>query len=508
MTTLRLVLGDQLSPDLSSLRDIDRTRDTVLMCEVADETTYVPHHKKKIAFILAAMRHFAQELRAGGVAVDYIGLDDPGNTGSFAGELARAVQRHRPERIVVTEPGEWRVHADMEGWSAALGIPVEIREDTRFFCSRARFARWTEGRRSLRMEFFYREMRREHGILLDAADEPVGGAWNFDRDNRKPLPADAQPPERVAFPPDATTHAVLDLVATRFATHFGDLLPFGFAVTRADAEQACAHFMRVCLPHFGDHQDAMKTGAPFLWHAVISPYLNVGLLDPRTVVRAAEAEYAAGRAPINAVEGFVRQILGWREFVRGIYWHRMPDYASTNALGATRPLPGFYWTGDTRMNCLSQVVGETRANAYAHHIQRLMVTGNFALLAGIAPAEIEAWYLAVYADAFDWVELPNTHGMVLFADGGYLASKPYAASGKYIDRMSDYCDGCAYDPARSDGESACPLNYLYWNFLMENEPRLAGNPRMAMPYRTLAGFAPERRARLRADAARFLEALS
>jgi deoxyribodipyrimidine photolyase-related protein len=351
-------------------------------------------------------------------------------------------------------------------------------------------------------------MRREHGILLDAAGEPAGGAWNFDRENRKPLPAGSQPPRRAAVAPDAVTREVIDLVARRFASHFGDLEPFGFAVTRADARRAFDAFLADCLPHFGDHQDAMKTGEPFLWHAVISPYLNVGLLDPRDVVRAAAAAYASGRAKINAVEGFVRQILGWREFVRGIYWLRMPGYGDSNALNATRPLPAFYWTGETRMNCVAQAVAETRANAYAHHIQRLMVTGNFALLAGIAPAEVEAWYLAVYADAFDWVELPNTHGMALFADGGYLASKPYAASGKYIDRMSDYCGACAYDVSRSDGDGSCPFNRLYWDFLLRNAETLSRNPRMAMPYRTLARFTPERRARIRAEAQSFLETLA
>jgi deoxyribodipyrimidine photolyase-related protein len=508
MTTLRLVLGDQLTTGLSALVDADPTRDVVLLCEVAEETGYVPHHKQKIAFILAAMRHFAEELRARGHRVDYVRLDDPANTGSFGGEVARAVARHGATRVVATAPGEWRVQAAMSAWSDALGLPVEIRADDRFFCTPGRFARWAEGRRSLRMEFFYREMRREHGVLLDAAGDPEGGQWNFDRDNRKPLPRDAHPPQRCVFAPDAITAEVLALVAQRFPENFGDLKTFGFAVTRADAERALAEFLRLCLPSFGDHQDAMKAGAPFLWHAVISPYLNVGLLDPRAVVRAAEAEFRAGRAPINAVEGFIRQILGWREYVRGIYWLRMPGYAASNALGARRRLPAFYWTGDTDLRCLAQAIGDTRAHAYAHHIQRLMVTGNFALLAGIAPAEIEAWYLAVYADAFEWVELPNTHGMALFADGGLLASKPYAASGKYIDRMSDYCDGCRYDVTRNDGPDACPFNHLYWTFLMENAATLARNPRMAMPYRSLAAFPEAKKARLRADSARFLDGLA
>lgn len=508
MTTLRFVLGDQLSPDLSSLRDLDPARDVVLMAEVADETRYVPHHKQKLAFILSAMRHFAAELRARGIVVDYVALEADGNTGSFDGELARAVRRHAAQRVVATRPGEWRVAERMADWSAALGIPVELRDDDRFFCSPEDFARWAGPRRGLRMEFFYREMRRRHRVLLEGDGEPVGGRWNLDRDNRRPAPAGLVPPPVPMFPTDRITEEVLELVERRFAGNFGDLRPFGWAVTRADAEAALADFIERRLPLFGDYQDAMRLDAPHLWHSVISPYLNVGLLDPRAVVSRAEAAWRAGHAPLNAVEGFVRQILGWREYVRGLYWLKMPGYARTNALGATRPLPSFYWTGDVEMRCLAEAIGATRRHAYAHHIQRLMLTGNFALLAGLAPAEVEAWYLAVYADAFEWVELPNTHGMALFADGGLLASKPYAASGKYIDRMSDYCRACRYDVARSDGADACPFNYLYWAFLDANAPTLARNPRLAMPYRTLRAFAPERRARFRADAQRFLESLA
>jgi deoxyribodipyrimidine photolyase-related protein len=271
--------------------------------------------------------------------------------------------------------------------------------------------------------------------------------------------------------------------------------------------QALAEFVASCLPDFGDYQDAMKAGEVFLFHSVLSPYLNVGLLTPREVCAAAEAAWQSGHAQLNAVEGFVRQILGWREFVRGIYWARMPHYRTTNALAAGRKLPWFYWSGETDLNCLKQAIGDIRRTAYGHHIQRLMVTGNFALLAGIAPAEIEAWYLAVYADAFEWVELPNVHGMAIFADGGLLASKPYAASGAYINRMSDYCAACRYDPAVKSGPQACPFNFLYWDFLMRNEKPLSGNPRMAMPYRTLAGFPPARRAEIARDAAAFLEGL-
>jgi deoxyribodipyrimidine photolyase-related protein len=503
---LRFVLGDQLTRNLSSLRDLDPARGVVLMVEVGDEATYVKHHKQKIAFVLASMRRFADALRAEGVRVDYVRLDDPANSHSFDGELARAAERHRPARIVATEPGEWRVWERMRGWEAALGIQVEIRDDDRFFCSRAEFAAWAGTRKNLRMEFFYREMRKKTGYLMrDGA--PEGGAWNFDAENRKRLPKGYRAAPRARTAPDATTREVLDLVAREFADHFGDLEPFGWATDRAGAEAALAAFVADHLPFFGDFQDAMKSDDDFLHHAVLAPYLNVGLLTAREVCEAALAAYRAGAVPLNAAEGFVRQIVGWREFVRGIYWTRMPGYAQTNYLGAKRGLPAFYWTGETKMNCLARTVDATKRNAYAHHIQRLMVTGNFALLAGVAPAEIEEWYLIVYADAFDWVELPNVHGMVLHADGGVLGSKPYAASGAYIDRMSDYCGACAYDPKLKAGPNACPFNYLYWNFLIANQAKLGGNPRLAMPYRTLAAMAPARRAEIAHDAKSFLDGL-
>ncbi|ACA19770.1 deoxyribodipyrimidine photolyase-related protein [Methylobacterium sp. 4-46] len=506
MRTLRFVLGDQLHPRLAGLTDLDPARDVVLMAEVAEEATYVRHHKQKIALVLSAMRHFAAELRARGVAVDYVALEDAGNTGSFGGELARAVARHRPDRVVVTEPGEWRVLAMMRDWSETLGVPVEIRADIRFLCPREAFARWAEGRASLRMETFYRAMRRRTGFLMrDGA--PVGGRWNFDQENRRKLPADHRLPARLRFPPDAVTREVIALVARRFPGHFGDLDGFGWPVTREQALAALRHFLDECLPAFGDYQDAMRAGAPFLYHALLAPALNLGLLDAEEVCRAAERAHAEGRAPLNAVEGFIRQILGWREYVRGLYWARMPDYAATNALGAARDLPWFYWSGETAMRCLADSVAATRAHAHAHHIQRLMVLGNFALLAGIRPAALEEWFLVVYADAYEWVELPNVHGMALWADGGLLASKPYAASGAYIDRMSDYCRACAYDVRLKSGTRACPFNYLYWAFLITHAERLSGNPRLAMPYRTLARMPASRRREILADAARFLAGL-
>jgi deoxyribodipyrimidine photolyase-related protein len=506
MTAIRFVFADQLTKELSSLRGADREADVILLAEVGAEATHVRHHKQKIAFLFSAMRHFAQALRDDGFTVDYVRIDDLENSQCFTGEIERAVKRHSASEVFVTEPGEWRVWQMMLDWRETLGVPVHIREDDRFVCSRERFAQWAEGRKQYRMEFFYRDMRRLTGLLMDG-EEPEGGQWNYDHDNRKSLPKGVSPPERRRFPPDDITKGAIADVARRFGNHFGNLEPFGWAVTREDALVALDHFIADCLSGFGDYQDAMKTGEDFLFHAVISPYLNCGLLTAREVCDKAETAYRDGKAPLNAVEGFIRQVIGWREFVRGIYWTRMPDYAATNHLGASRKLPAFYWTGETDMHCLGECVRTTREHAYAHHIQRLMVTGNFALLAGIAPAAIEEWYLVVYADAYDWVELPNVHGMVMHADGGLLGSKPYAASGAYINRMSDYCGTCRYDPDVKSGQDACPFNYLYWNFLIENEGKLSRNPRMTMPYRTLAKMAPGRRAEIAREATTFLDGL-
>ena len=479
---LRLVLGDQLSFDLASLADLDPARDRVLLAEVAEEAGHVPHHPQKIAFLFSAMRHFAQALRERGVAVDYVTLDDPANSGTLAGELARCAARHRPAEIHVTEAGDWRVEQALK----ASGLPLVWHADSRFLCSRGEFARWAQGKKQLRMEFFYREMRRKSGLLLHPDGSPEGGAWNFDADNRKRLPKGLRGPLPAQFAPDAITAEVLALVAARFAHHYGRLDGFDYPVTHAEAEQLWAHFLDFGLAAFGDYQDAMADGEPFLFHARIGAALNVGLLDLRRLCADVEAAYRQGRVALNAAEGFIRQLIGWREYVRGIYWLQMPDYAQRNAFANTRDLPAFYWSGQTRMNCLRQTIGQTLEYAYAHHIQRLMVTGNFALLAGVEPRQLCDWYLAVYMDAFDWVELPNVLGMVLHADGGYLGSKPYCASGQYLKRMSDYCAGCVYKVEDSTGENACPFNALYWHFLMRHRERLQGNPRMAMVYKNLA----------------------
>ena len=504
MGTLRLVLGDQLSPQLSSLSDADKSADVILIAEVMEEATYVRHHKKKIAFLFAAMRHFAEELKTAGYQVRYIRLDDPANQGSLRAEVARALEQFPGlKRLVVTKPGEWRLLQDMERWSDLFAVPVELREDTRFIVSLKEFNAWASGRKQLRMEYFYREVRRKTGLLMDG-DQPEGGQWNYDTENRKRLPRSMAPPQRFLPEADELTREVMALVAERFPDHFGDLEPWVFATTRAGAEQARDHFLSEILPGFGDWQDAMARGEPWMWHSLLSVYLNCGLLDPLDVCQRAEAEWKAGRAPLNAVEGFIRQIIGWREYVRSIYWLKMPGYAEMNALEAHHPLPEFYWTGKTQMRCMAEAIGQTQRYAYAHHIQRLMITGNFALLAGLSPAQVNEWYLLVYADAYEWVELPNTHGMALHADGGLMASKPYAASGNYISKMSDYCEGCSYDVKRRTGEKACPFNFLYWDFVDRHEARFRSNPRMAVICKSLNRMSVSERAAIRAETAGFL----
>ena len=475
---LVLVLGDQLSHVLSSIRMAEKGRDVVVMAEVMDEATYVPHHPKKIALVLAAMRKFASALKHEGWTVAYTKLDDEANTGSITGELVRRASEFDADEIIATIPGEWRLI------DALNDLPLVVRQlpDDRFVTSPKEFADWAEGRKELRMEWFYRQVRRKTGLLMEDG-EPVGGKWNYDSENRKPAPQDTRSPEPLTFEPDAAVTDVLDLVEKRFAENFGELHPFGFATDRKQALAVLDHFISCGLPRFGDYQDAMIAGEPWLWHAIISPYLNIGLLNPVEVCRRAEEAFRAGAAPLNAVEGFIRQIIGWREYVRGIYFLEGPDYTSRNALDHDRPLPALFWGGETHMRCLGEVVGQTRDHAYAHHIQRLMITGNFALLAGLDPGAVHQWYLSVYADAFEWVEAPNTIGMSQFADGGLVASKPYVSSGNYISKMSDYCSGCHYDVKAKTGERACPFNLLYWHFIERNRERLQNNPRMSVIYR-------------------------
>ncbi|MDO9526670.1 MAG: cryptochrome/photolyase family protein [Gemmobacter sp.] len=502
MVRLVLVLGDQLTPTLAALRAADKAHDLVVMAEVMSEATYVPHHPKKIALVFAAMRKFASRLRNDGWQVAYTRLDDPQNAGSIPGELLRRASETGTTRVIATRPGEWRLIEALE--TAPLNI--KLLEDDRFIASHADFDHWADGRKQLRMEYFYREMRRKTSLLMQG-DTPAGGKWNFDHDNRKPAKADLFLPTPLRFAPDETVQEVLDLVAARFPDNVGQLTPFGLATDPAQAEAVLEQFIQTALPSFGDYQDAMLSGNPFLYHALISAYMNIGLLDPLAVCQRAEAAWKAGRAPLNAVEGFIRQIIGWREFVRGIYFREGPGYMQRNVLGHDRPLPALYWGKNTGMACLSEAITQTREEAYAHHIQRLMVTGNFALLAGIDPSQVHEWYLAVYMDAFEWVEAPNTLGMSQFADGGLVASKPYVSSGSYIDRMSDYCGSCSYSVKAKTGDAACPFNILYWHFLERHRERFANNPRMAVMYRTWDRMQADHRTEVLDSAKRFLDRL-
>lgn len=504
--TLCLILGDQLSLDISSLQNLNKSRDVVLMCEVWNEATYVKHHKKKIAFLFSAMRHFAVLLKKEGWKVDYHVLQNAPDS-SLSTAITEAVQRHEVENVVVTMPGEYRVLKEMQGWQSELNIRVDILEDTRFVCSIEEFNEWAEGRKQLRMEFFYRIMRKKLNVLMEGG-KPVGGKWNYDAANRKPPSKNLNPPKPLWFEPDPITNTVLELVEEHFGAHFGDLEPFGFAVSREQALLSLDHFIKTRLHFFGDYQDAMVQGQPWMYHSLLSLYLNAGLLTADEVVSAVCLAYEQGAAPLNAVEGFVRQVIGWREYIRGIYWHFMPEYKSQNALDARRKLPSFYWSAKTELNCLRQCILETKRHAYAHHIQRLMVLGNFALLTGIDPDEVNEWFLVVYADAYEWVELPNVTGMTLFADGGIVASKPYASSGAFINKMSDYCKGCSYSVSKKLGERACPFNYLYWDFLLRNAEKLEGNHRLAMAYTTLGRMSDEKKMSIQDHAAAFLTSLN
>lgn len=505
-----VVLGDQLDPEAAAFDGFDPAQDAVWMAEVAEESTHVWSSQPRTALFLAAMRHFAEDLRAAGRPLDYRRLDDPGNRGTLADELAHAITRLRPQRLVMTAPGDWRVLQALRGVAAAAGLPLDLRDDRHFYATVRDFAAHARGRKQLRLEYWYRELRRRHQVLMDGedGDEPIGGRWNFDADNREAFGADGPPavPPRFGFAPDAITQDVIDLVRERFAGHPGRLDRFDWPVTRAQALQALDHFVIHRLPRFGRFQDALWPGEPWLFHSHLSAALNLKLLHPREVVQAAEAAYHAGHAPLAGVEGFVRQVLGWREYVRGLYWTRMPGYAGLNALDAHEDLPAWYWTGDTDLACLRDALRQTLDHGYAHHIQRLMVTGLFALLLGVRPQQVHAWFLAVHVDAVEWAELPNTLGMSQFADGGLMASKPYVASGKYIDRMSggSLCKGCRYDPAERSGAHACPYTTLYWSFLMRHEAVLARNPRMVMQLRNLSRLTEAQKAAItgRADAIR------
>ena len=485
---LVLVLGDQLDIDSSAFDDFERDHDVVLMAEVREESTHVWSSRIRIVQFLAAMRHFADELRARGRRVDYVRLDSPGNGGTLGSEVRRALARWRPEQLVMTAPGDWRVLKDLQGVAGQCGVPLDVRDDRHFFCTVREFRDYAQGRQALRMEHFYRLQRRRHDVLM-VDGEPAGGRWNFDAENQAAFgengPVDLPSPPR--FEPDDITREVIALVGEHFRGHPGSLADFAWPVTRAQALAALETFIVERLPHFGRWQDAMWPGEPWLWHAHLSAAMNLKLVHPKEAVARAEAAWKAGNVPLPGAEGFIRQILGWREFVRGVYWTRMPGLATANALDAHEPLPPFYWTADTDMACLADALRQTFAHGYAHHIQRLMVTGLFALLLGVEPAQVHAWYLAVYVDAVEWVEMPNTLGMSQHADGGYMTSKPYIASGRYIERMSSgaHCRRCPYRPGDRVGPQACPFTTLYWDFLLRHRERFARHPRIGAQVRNV-----------------------
>jgi deoxyribodipyrimidine photolyase-related protein len=500
------VLGDQLSHDLASLAQGPGPDRIVVMAEVANEGRYVPHHKHKLVLVLSAMRHFAQELRGRGWQVDYQRLDDADAADSLDAAIAAAARRHGATSIQMVEAGEHRVRALQAGLASRAGAAVTLLPDDRFLVREADFASWRAGRRRLRLDDFYRWQREARGLLM-AGGRPLGGKFSLDAENRKPWNPTLRPPPPPAFAPDAITRDVITLVAAHFPESFGRLEGFDWPVTRAQALDALADFVAHRLPLFGDYQDAMAQGEETLYHSRLAAALNIGLLKPDEMIDAAIAAHADGAAPLNAVEGFVRQILGWREYVRGIYFTEGPAYLQRNALGATRPLPDIYWQGESGMACFDAAFGQTWRSAYAHHIQRLMVLGNFALLAGVDPHQLHLWFLAVYADAFEWVEAPNVIGMSQYADGGLMASKPYAAGAAYINRMGNHCRACRYDPAGRPGRPPCPFIALYWDFIARNERRLAGNPRMVNALSGWRRMAPARQHELRQRAEGFLGAL-
>ena len=504
---LVFILGDQLDEHSAALTDFNSKTDRVLMVEVADESTHVWSAKPRTAYFFAAMRHFANLLRERGIQVDYARIGEHGFN-SLVEALNEAVARTQPQKVVMVEPGEWRIEQALRELAGTLKIDLAVREDRHFLVSRREFADWASAYKQMRMEYFYRMMRKRHQVMMDG-DEPLGGRWNYDTENRGAF--DKKGPQNIPAPPkfepDSITQGALADVETYFASHPGSLAHFNWPVTRAEALLALKLFIDTRLEKYGEFQDAMWTTQPFLYHSLISAALNVKLLNPREVIAAAVQALKQGKAPIEAVEGFVRQVLGWREFMRGVYWLDMPGMREANHYGHQRALPKWYWTADTGMNCMRHTIGQTLNYGYAHHIQRLMVTGIWGLLAETKPQALEDWYLAVYVDAIDWVELPNVAGMALYANGGRFTSKPYIASGQYIKRMSNYCIGCKYKPEVRSGDNACPFTTLYWNFLDKHEKTLVKNPRTSLMAKNITRLSEADRAAIRSQAAITLENL-
>ena len=477
---LLVLFGDQLDEDYLAQANLDREQDSVALIEVVEESTHVLSHVQRAVLFLAAMRHFASSLKTAGWRVHYVRLDTPSNSQSLELEIARLANQLRPTELIFVHPGEWRVLEMVTSAARRTGVSYQVKMDSHFLTGLQWFDDWASTRKQLRMEHFYRERRRGLGLLLDTHQRPVGGRWSLDADNRRSLKEEPSPPALPRFAPDDTTCAVMDVVRRRIPGLPGQLTSFNWPVNRGQALLALGDFVDKRLVLFGDYQDAMWTGQDTLYHSLLSSSLNLKLLRPAEVVEAAVQAYEKGGAPLNAVEGFVRQVVGWREYIRGVYWNIGRRYAEKNALHADGRLPWFYWTGDTEMACIREALRSVLAKSYGHHIARLMVTGNFALIAGIRPSELADWYLGMYADGVEWATLPNVMGMALYADGGLVASKPYAASGNYINRMSNYCRQCSFEVKMKVGEGACPFNTLYWDFMMQHQKAFMRNPRMAL----------------------------
>lgn len=488
---LILILGDQLDHRAAVFDDFDPDSDALWMAENAEEATHVWCHKRRLAFFFAAMRHFRDEQRERGRIVHYHALgrrpsDDRG--GDFGEILTKDVHRLHPDKLIVTHPGDLRVLRMLENTARDLGVELEIREDRHFFVTPEAFRDWAEGKKHLLMEHFYRTQRRRTGLLMRKDGKPEGGEWNFDKDNRETFgkegPGVLPSPRR--FRPDPITRAVLEMVEARFAGHPGSLEDFDLPVTHDEALAALRDFVSRRLRGFGAYEDAMWSGESTLYHSRLSAVMNVKLLDPKFCLDKVVAAYEKGEAPINSVEGFVRQVLGWREFIRGVYWLYMPEYAERNSLRCgDRGVPSFFWDGETDMACVADCMAGLKRDAWTHHIPRLMVLGQFSLLLGVHPYNFHTWHMAMYVDAVDWVSLPNALGMSQHGDGGVVGTKPYCASGNYIDRMSDYCRNCRYKPERATGDDACPFTTLYWDFLDRHHERFANNLRMKFQVKNL-----------------------
>ena len=481
---LHLVLGDQLDVENSLIRSLDPKTDAVLMLEVAEESQHVRTHIQRTLFFLTAMRHAARKLKDLGYRVEYVRLDDPDNQGSFQTEVARALKRLTPQRLSAARPGSHRVLQQIQDGASASGSALEIFEDPHFILTPDEFADWAQGRKTLMMGHFYQWIRKRMDILMDGK-KPVGGQWSFDESNRGALKTAPSAPPPWMAQPDPLAEATLATIQQKLPDLEGQLADNRWPTTRPEALQQLDQFIQERLPEFGRWQDAMWTGENFLWHSHLAPALNIKLLNPREVVAAALQAYEAGHAPIEAVEGFVRQIIGWREFIRGVYWLKGEAYRNLNTLKANRPLPEAYWGQASSMQCLTESIQPVLQHGYSHHIQRLMITGTFSMLAGCDPREVRDWYLGMFIDGVDWVTTPNVIGMSQWADEGIIGTKPYAASGRYVQRMSNYCRDCSYSPGEKIGPKACPMTTLYWAFLDQHRDRFASNTRMKMMLRNL-----------------------